>query len=547
MKKLIFLALLALPLSTYAMPAMPLFGTQKFTPNTNHTVTGPLVQLQTATGSVLSFQQGARFKIDDTGTITLNSGNLRIGPVGNAPLTLNLPQGPVTVAPQTALTVTVQNNQTTGRIYQGNLEADGRTFSTGQGFMLNSSGAHGTFTPAPAQTPSPFNLAALEPAAGPAPQTPPTTPQQPDLQRPFTPITVNPVQPTPKPGPETNPTPPQTGPAITPTPEPQPAPQPEPQPQPEPVPTPQPEPTPSPQPEPTPEPEAQAPTTITRPGLYAAFSQDVEGIIKPDNNLSTTGNFLLSQFANGTQTLTESQSVYPISAITSRLNQGSALNLNATSHGTTSGLGRWVGGQLVAINTAGPNLNVLPINNTTTTTEGGETIIHPNSLHYVWGELPTAIPTSGRLTYNLFSATQPTYTGSTGNTMASQGGIFTGNLAIDFSHGSNGVIGTYHFNGTVSMPETTTAPDGTLANSTSTYTIANNPLGSTIRNNFANTDVLNVNATAGAAACPTGCTGTVNVAGFGVGVKDAGALYTINPGATTGITGAALFTAAPAP
>lgn len=557
MRNLLTLALLTLPLAApNALPAFPLFGTQRFTPNTAHTVTGPLVQLQTPGGSILSFQQGSQFKIDDTGTVTLTSGNLRVGPVGTTPLTLNLPQGPVTIAPLTALTVTVNGTQTTGRIYQGNLETEGRTFTTGQGFLLNASGAHGTFTPAPAQAPAPVTITALEPAAGPATSTPPTNILQPVLrpnatiqpaaQQPTTPTPPasqpEPATPQPQPEPEIQlPEPP--APEIQPEPEieqPQPEPTPEPEITPEPEPQPEPEITPEPEPQPEPEPEVQLPELpiqLPRQNLYTTFAQEIPGVALINAyNAPTT--HLISTFTNGTQTLDETSSRYLYGLTTTRLNRGSAANLNTANHGPTSGLGRWVGGDLIAIT----GNNVTTIANTTTVTDGETTTILPNSLHYVWGERPTAPTTPGLITYNLFAATQPTYSGTTGNTLSSEGATFTGNLAIDFSPAPGGVVGTYNFSGNVAMPtitQTETGPETTTTN----YALATLPGGGVLTTALTNTGTLTVNAPTGAAACPNGCTGSLNIAAFGEGMKDIGTTYTINPGAETSINGAALFTA----
>lgn len=537
MKYLAALTFLLIPTAN-AATVTPLFGTQNFTPDTLHTVTGPLVQLQTEGGTTLSFQQGARFPISTAGTVTLHEGNLRVGPAGTTPLQLNLPQGPITVAPLTALTVTAQPTQTSGRIYQGNLTANDRTFTTGEGFLLTPSGAHGTFTPAPAQAPALVNLDDIAPAAGPLTATPPTTAGQPILLSSAKIRPTNTTNPTTQPPiteePVTQPTQPEPELPTTPTPEPEPELPTIPEPETPVIPT-----IPTPQPEPEPITELP-PTPITRSGLYAAWSEDL-GLPMPTNKGQSTGEFSLTKATDGTQYL-EATQTKSFPTVTT-LSRGTALNLDATSHGSTSGLGRWVGGELVATITNPNDTTTLPLTRTTTTYENPEApTITPKSLHYVWGEKPTAIPTSGRLNYTLFSATQPTYTGTT---LSSEGATFNGNLAIDFKPGFSGKIGTYHLNGTVTMPEVTQTETGPTTTN-AVYTLSTATTGAPlVGTNFGNISTLNVTATPGATACPNGCSGTVNAAAFGVGAKDAGILYAINPTGPVGITGAAIFTSAP--
>ncbi|RYD42235.1 MAG: hypothetical protein EOP85_11495, partial [Verrucomicrobiaceae bacterium] len=212
MKSFLALALLATPILAHAAPAKALFGTQRFTPAQNHHVTGPLVQLETQSGATLSFQQGAQFRINEDGTILLASGNLRIGPVANSPLTLTLPQGTVTVAPNTALTVTANAHNSTGRIYHGEVTSGRTTFSNGQGFVITPSGARGTFSPAAAQAPA-FNtteattyplIAYTQPQPETSPEQPATPPAAPQEEQPTTP-----------PAPPTTPEDPTTPPAPT--------------------------------------------------------------------------------------------------------------------------------------------------------------------------------------------------------------------------------------------------------------------------------------------------------------------------------------------
>lgn len=531
MKRLLTLLLLTAT-TAHATPVKTLFGTQRFTPNNAHTVTGPLVQFQTPDGTTLSFQQGARFTIADNGTVTLTSGNLRVGPAGDQPLTVNLPQGPITVDPLTALTITADNTQSTGRVYHGNMRAEDRTFTTGEGFVIKPSGARGTFTPAPAQTPTPLSV---EPAAGPTQsQTPPLN-QQPSYQPPATTAQLpqQPSQPEdPATPPVSNPEPPETTePPVTNPPETEPPVTTDPE-----IPT-TPEPEPETQPEPEPEPEAEIPTPIIRSGLLASFSDAELNQSAPDNIHAIPSTFQLSEYQNGTQTLDETRTNY-FNITTSSLLRGTAENKDATSNGATAGLGRWVGGELIAVKNGATSF----IPNYTTTTEGEDTITTPNSIHYVWGEKATAIPTFGRISYNLFAATQPTYTGTT---QSSEGGTFNGTLAINFAPQSDGAVGTYNFAGTVTMPQVTQTETGP-ATSTATYNISTMSPGVTIKgNSFNNMGNLAVTASQGAIACPNGCTGTINAGGFGQGMNTVGTLYNINPNGDIGINGAALFTAAP--
>ncbi len=531
MKPLLALAMLFLPVLAHAAPARALFGTQRFAPATNHQVTGPLVQLQTTGGATLSFQQGAQFKVDDDGTISLTSGNLRIGPVASTPLTLKLPQGVVTVAPNTALTITAQATKTTGRIYQGEATTQGTTFSNGQGFVLTPSGARGTFTPNAAQTPAPSPVTEATPAthlafnrpATPEPQPEPTQPEQtePETSTEQPPLPTTPEQEdTPDPQPEIPPeTQPETG---TPT---------------------QPHNPPETGPEETPEEIPQPnlpPVTIRASNVMASFSQQFGNVPQPDNIQANAGTFTLNAYQNGLHELLQTETTDTgTNAI--RLSIGTALQADTFSTGGTAGLGRWVGGEL--LRTSGRQSSL--INNTFVTVTADETTtIIPNSLHYVWGERsdPATIPTSGRITYALAAATQPTYTGTA---QALGAGTFTGNLSIDFTTPVNSMVGTYHFSGAVTMPQTMQTETGpTTANVT--YHIATDPAGIPLSSkSFANMGALSVAAPASALACPTGCTGTVNAAGFGNGMSSVGTLYAINPTGETGINGAALFTANP--
>lgn len=533
MKKLLALALLLTPTLAHAAPVKALFGTQRFSPQQNHRVTGPLVQLQTQGGATLSFQQGAQFKISEDGTITLASGNLRIGPVANTPINLALPQGNVTIAPNTALTITANATKSTGRIYHGEVTAEGTTFSQGQGFLITPSGARQTFTPAAAQAPTihaaeattyPLIAYTQNQSTPPAPQPEeeqeeePATQPQPPAEEPTTPPDT-----TPQPQDDDTPTPPVT-----------------PQPEDNTPPVTPPETT----TEPSTPPEPEPPVTILPPvavpvgNLMASFSEELTGIPMPDNIHGTPSTFRLNRYTNNQhellQTETATLGVNPI-----RLNIGTALQADTFSIGPTAGLGRWVGGEL--LRTAGRQSSL--INNTFAVPEADETTtLIPNSLHYVWGEKATNVPTSGRVTYSLAAATQPTYTGTS---QALGAGSFTGNLSIDFETPVNSIVGVYHFNGTVTMPQTIQTETGqttTNVNYNISTVTGGVPLSS---NTFSNASPLTVTAPTGALACPSGCTGTVNAAGFGNGMSTVGTLYNINPTGPVGINGAALFTSTP--
>ncbi len=552
-------ALLLIPDMSHAQAVTALFGTQRFAPAHNHLVTGPLVQLQTNSGATLSFQQGAQFRVEENGDITLASGNLRIGPVAQGPINLTLPQGPITVTPNTALTVTADDTKSTGRIYHGEIIASGQTFTQGQGFVYAPSGPRGTFSPAaaqapayqPAQTPTPLpsqpriNLATVQ-SPSPQPDTPlptppedeqPTAPEEPseepatETPAPQQPAVDEPAheQPTPEePAPEQ---PVSEEPVIEEPVQQEPIPQPEPEIQPEPQP--------EPQPQPQPEPEVQLPPTpVSLGNMLASFSQDIPNTPMPDHVNGTPSAFRFNAYTNGLHTLQQTETtttgLNPV-----RLSIGTALNQDAFSLGTTAGLGRWVGGELV--HTASRR-NTLIQNFSTAQTEDGTTTTLPHSLHYVWGENATNVPTLGRVTYALAAATQPTYTGNLAGTAA---GSFTGSLAIDFTTPVNDIVGTYHFNGMVTMPQTVQTETGPATVPTTYHLKTDIEGGSLSAATFTNPASLIVTAPTGAAACPTGCRGTVNAAGFGNGMAAVGTLYNINPTGETGITGAALFTTTP--
>ncbi len=479
------------------------FGEADLTPNTPVTVHGPLLQLQTGGGTTLSFQQGSRFLIAPGGRITLLSGNLRVGPAGGDTLALTLPQGPATIAPLTALTITAGPLQSSGKVYQGSVAFPTQTFQSGQGFTLTAQGPAATFTPAPAQTPQPQ----------------PSLPNTPEQQT---------SEPTPNSQPEPSPAPPQKSPA-----EPEPTPEVEPEPELEPQPNPQPNPQPDIISEPTPTPLPPQPevisTNYTQTNMAIGFSQNMETALAPNANVTT---LTFDTFSDDT--------LAPNSILTSRfglnptrLSRGTATLAEWSSPNTTAGVARWVGGDFDVVQNN--TLTTLP----NTEDAGDDTIPLPPrqnlSLHMVWGAAPTAIPTAGTLTYTLAAATQPTYTNGT----PSPGATFSGNLSIAFKPGFSGQVGTYQFTGEVAMPAQSES------DSPATYHMATAAKGIALsKNAFASPGTLAVTAAPGAVACPTGtCTGTVNVSGFGAGMAQAGAVYSINPQAPVGITGAALFTA----
>lgn len=485
MRTLLALAFLLLP--TLALAEYKIaFGEGSTQSETEQTVTGPLLQLQSPGGTLVSFQKGARFRVGADNRITLLSGNLRIGPAGGDMLLLTLPQGNATVAPLTALTVTANGAQASGKVYQGQLTVADKSFQSGQGFVLTSNGAQPTFSPAPAQAPQPET---------PAPQ--PTASQQP----------------------VTEPSPPEE-PAV-PTPEPTPTPEPEPQPEPEPYPAP----APLPDLQPEPEPELpQAPllldTATTLSGMVIGLSEHTD---TATTARTTHTSLRMNSYSNGTFS--------PHMVLTSRfglnetrLLQGTATQAEWASVGAVAGLARWVGGNLQVVKNG--VITELP-NSTETETEP---LAH--SLHLVWGQTPSAIPTMGTLHYTLTTATQPTYTNGT----STAGANFTGTLSLTFQPGYSGKIGTYAFTGTATVPAGETA-------TTYHMTTGEAPVKLTATA-FANQGALTVTAnTAEAPACPGGtCTGTVNVAGFGAGMATVGALYNINPNGPVALEGAALFT-----
>lgn len=577
------LTIFALLTATTAYADMPtiLFGqnnlSSPLTPNQPLTVAGPLVQLQMADGTILSLQQGSHFRLDSTGAVTFLSGNLRLGPSGNLPLPITLPTGPATIAPLTALTLTANNTETTGRIYHGSATLQGRIFSNGEGFRLTPSGPHGTFTPAPAQSPAYTNLAQIEPAAGPAPAlTPPTPATHTDLtiRQPRTPATTaqqptqtppvetppaenppatsqppqtDPTQPTDTPPTNDQPTqnPPADNPPVDnppadtpPTGTPQQSEQTPPADTPPPAETTQPDQPSQPEQE---APAPEVPTTKPQSGLYGAWSSTL-GVAQPNGTDAIPGTFTMAQYADGTEQLEATKATYLRTNI-SILQRGTASQMDVASDASTAGLGRWVGGQLTSISgaTAHPVATTFD-NSTNTLNPDGTTTAYTNSLHYIWGEKPTAIPTSGHINYTLFAATQPTYTVQAGAaTPPSQGGTFAGNLSIDFAPTFGGKVGSYNLNGTVTMPETTQTASGPTTSNV-TYRISTPQNGVPLSGDTFSAGPLTVSAPTGALACPSGCTGTVNAAGFGAGVKDVGTIYAINPTGPVGIAGSAIFT-----
>ncbi len=486
------------------------FGESDLTPEMPHHVTGPLLQVQSAGGTTLSFQQGSRFIITNDNGITLLSGNLRVGPAGGDMLLLTLPQGAATIAPLTALTITASAAQASGKVYQGQLVVSDKTFNTGQGFVLTRSGAQTTFTPAPAEAPQPTTVAAQQTQATPeSPSEEPTPPApQPEAEQPQTP-----TDPTPAPEPETP-----TGPTP-----PQPEPQPDPQPQPEPEPTPQPEPEPEPQ---TPAAPVLLDSNITLTNAAIGFSRNMSEGLTPGalQTKLVLDSFSDNSFAPNT-ILTSRHNV------TTRLLRGTSQLAEWSSHNAVAGIARWVGGSQMSVK--GNTVTELPNSHVTETEDGPLTT--PHSLHMVWGEKGIAPTLTGTLTYTLAAATQPTYTDGT----ASDGATFTGNLAITFGRGFSGTVGTYQFEGEVTMPATAPESAPTTYQLSTAHTAV--PFNTAA---FTSPGDLTVTAPTGATACPTGsCTGTVNVAGFGNGMATAGALYSINPTGPVGIEGAALFTA----
>ncbi|TKW60441.1 MAG: hypothetical protein DI628_05905 [Blastochloris viridis] len=490
------------------------FGEADLTPEVPQHVTGPLVQLQSAGGTTLSFQQGSRFVIGKGNRITLLSGNMRVGPAGGDMLLLTLPQGPATVAPLTALTITASAAQASGKVYQGQITVSDKTFNTGQGFVLTRNGAESTFSPAPAEAPQPTTVTTPQNQM-PQPQTPaeeqppapqPETEQPPQSQEPDV---VTPQEPTPE------------QPTIPTTPQPEPEPQPEPQPEPEVQTEPQPEPQ-------TPSAPELLDSNVTLNSAVIGFSRNMsEGLTAN----ATQTKLLLDSFSDNT--FAPNTVITNRFATSTRLMRGTSQLAEWASNGNVAGIARWVGGsQMVVKGSAVTEL----ANSHSTETENGP-LTTPHSLHMVWGQTGVAPTLNGTLNYTLAAATQPTYTDGT----ASDGAHFTGNLSITFDKGYSGAIGHYSFNGEVTMPASSPEANAT----TYTLTTANTPVPFNAAA-FTSPGDLHVTSTPNATACPTGsCTGTVNIAGFGNGMGTAGALYTINPTGPVGIEGAALFTATP--
>ncbi len=478
------------------------FGDADLTPEVPHHVTGPLLQLQSAGGTTLSFQHGSHFVIGKGNRITLLSGNMRVGPAGGDMLLLTLPQGPATVAPFTALTITASAAQASGKVYQGQITVSDKTFNTGQGFVLTRSGAEATFSPAPAEAPQPTTVATKQPT--PQTEEPETeTPQEPETP------TEQPEQPEDETG-------------QPPIPQPEPAPQPEPE-----LPS-----EPEVQPEPQPEPQTPAmpellDSNVTLNSAVIGFSRNMSSGMAAN---ATHTSLLLDSFSDG--------SFAPNTVLTSRygtnptsLMRGTAQLAEWHSNANVAGIARWVGGSQMVVK--GINVTELANHHTTQTEDGPLTT--PHSLHMVWGQTGVAPSLNGTLNYTLSAATQPTYTNGT----PSDGATFTGNLSITFGKGYSGALGHYSFNGDVTMPAAS-------EDATATVYHVNTPSNPVPFNAAAFTSPgdLQVTSTPNATACPTGsCTGTVNIAGFGNGMTTAGALYTINPTGAVGIEGAALFTA----
>ncbi|PZP39910.1 MAG: hypothetical protein DI585_02570 [Pseudomonas fluorescens] len=513
-----------------ASPLSHIFGKEQPAVGTPLQVEGPLLQVQTEGGTTLSFQHGSSFEVKDDGAVDLKKGNLRVGPAGGDTLKLALPNGEAEIEPLSAVTITVDKGKASGRVYQGSMNVMGRTFTSGEGFEVTAKGAHATFTPQPAQAPA-LNSQPMPADEG---KVVVAVTDKTELKR-WVPVYSmagedGPNKPNEMPQP-TDPTPETPQPEIPPVTTPQPE-----------VPGTQPNPDTPEVPVTPPDETPEVPTTPPdTPEIPQQVKRDIENasIAFSGTDVSEglevrSGQMTLGAYVDENGTLNMDSVESSVAGLDPvRLFKGTAEVRDVQQIGNTAGLGRWVGGHLVAVK----NGMATDIANHVVRGEGEEAVTIPNSVHFVWGERATQLPTSGRVEYALHSATQPTYSVRDGSAVPeSTGNVFNGTLAVDFRRTYSGNAGTYHLNGAV-----------TAAGENQVYTMATGAGGVGFKETqLSNLGGLNVTSGADAIACPGGtCSGTVNMLGFGTGMTQAGVAYSINPTGNVGMDGAALFVANP--
>lgn len=522
-------------------------------------VEGPLLQVAWPDGGFVSFSKGTLFEVTDNGGhphIHIWTGGVNAMQEGAVPLTLSGPQGKLEMVPGSAITLSVGDGATAGRVMAGQLLAQTpegeRVFGTDEGFELSADGPRGTFAPPPAKSPTPADL---EPAAGnERPETPSAKGERVAIGDVLSPLLViyqkaiRSLEAAPSPqalaaaaapaatataevvlppeiilaqervneaygnspqGPDPEPEPALSPPASTPTPE--------------------------------PEPEFIDPVRYDVFGKMSLMPRDIR---QPDNKTHEALGMLLEEDGNGIwrlEALAAGQEFvvpHPDGTFGTAYNQtivgrGTAEHADTFSNGSVAGLGRWVGGQLEAVLDEPGNLQPLNMPNQDAN-QGG------TSTHYVWGTQATQVPKSGSINYTLQAATKPTYYGTNPTVIVPDepsDAQFTGSMRVDFAPGSNGAIGKYHFNGNVTLAENGQAIG---------YTMATAASGVTLRNKqFDNEGSLKITPTNGPGiACAGGgsCTGNVLVAPYGAAVENLGALYSIKGSKSeVGLTGAALF------